>query len=40
VPPGSVVLCVSPTPFRAGLASLPIAFPVCVLPFFTGAWAP
>jgi DHA2 family methylenomycin A resistance protein-like MFS transporter len=24
------------TPFRAGLASLPIAFPVCVMPFFTG----
>ncbi|MEU9497296.1 MFS transporter [Streptomyces sp. NPDC048196] len=24
------------TPFKAGLASLPIAFPVCVMPFFTG----
>ncbi|WBO66512.1 MFS transporter [Streptomyces camelliae] len=24
------------TPLRAGLASLPLAFPVCVMPFFTG----
>ncbi|MFF4574366.1 MFS transporter [Streptomyces sp. NPDC001410] len=24
------------TPLKAGLASLPIAFPVCVMPFFTG----
>ncbi|MGW1169089.1 MFS transporter [Streptomyces sp. NPDC002550] len=24
------------TPFKAGLASLPITFPVCVMPFFTG----
>ncbi|MGH4028917.1 MFS transporter [Actinomycetota bacterium Odt1-20B] len=24
------------TPFEAGLASLPIVFPVCVMPFFTG----
>ncbi|MER7222477.1 MFS transporter [Streptomyces rubradiris] len=24
------------TPFQAGLASLPMAFPVCVMPFFTG----
>ncbi|MDQ0913356.1 DHA2 family methylenomycin A resistance protein-like MFS transporter [Streptomyces canus] len=24
------------TPFKAGLACLPIAFPVCVMPFFTG----
>ncbi|MEV6791443.1 MFS transporter [Streptomyces sp. NPDC051320] len=24
------------SPFKAGLASLPIAFPVCVMPFFTG----
>lgn len=24
------------SPFAAGLASLPIAFPVCVMPFFTG----
>ncbi|MFJ5027244.1 MFS transporter [Streptomyces sp. NPDC088560] len=24
------------TPLRAGLAALPMAFPVCVMPFFTG----
>ncbi|MBL1082303.1 MFS transporter [Streptomyces actinomycinicus] len=24
------------TPFKAGLAALPIVFPVCVMPFFTG----